>query len=160
MGLFELLFKRRRFLPLYERVWDAVSPHLAITAGPEEPIPHRLACFYYGSVVYASVYQTALAAGMSTSSGYALARLHLGKYPFDGDLGTAVDALFTADAGSPERRWGDTLQDRLGRIVAAVKAGGAAAASGVATELEALAEDFATLAFGGGDLYPPHPPEV
>jgi hypothetical protein len=159
MGLVDLFCKRRKFLPLFEQVWAAVSPHLAITAGPEEELAHRLDCFYYASVVYASVYQAALAAGMSTSTGHSLARIQLGKYPFESDLAPAVDALFSADAGSRERDWAEALQATLGRIVAGV-AGGDLAATAVVAELEELERRFAALGFAGGELYPPRAPAV
>lgn len=160
MGLFELLLKRRRFLPLFERVWDVVSPHLAITAGPEAPVAHRLACFYYGSVVYAGVFQAARAAGMSPSSGHALARLQLGHYPFDAALKDAVDDLFTAAAGTPEGTWSETLTASLSRIVALVKGGGDGADHAVAAELEALERRFGELGLGGGGLYPASSSEI
>lgn len=149
MALFEVLFKRRRFLPIHQRAWEAITPHLAIGAGPEDERAHRLECFHYASVVYTSVYQAALAAGMSTSTGHSLARLHLGKYPFDGALCDAVDAAFSADPGSSERRWAEALKTRLERVVAAPAT--------VADELAALREVFADLDFAATGLYPPIP---
>ena len=157
MGLFELLLKRRKFLPLFDKVWTAVSPHLAIAAGPEQAVAHRLACFHYAGVVYASVYRAALAAGMSSSTAFPLARLQLGKYPFDDALEAAVDALFSADEGSRERRYAVALEEHLGRIVAAVATTGTPPEAEIAAELTALERRFAELDFAAGGLYPPLP---
>jgi len=158
MALFEVLFKRRRFLPLYERLWQAVSPHLAITAGPDDPTAHRLACFHYASVIYACVFQAALAAGMSTSTAFSLARIHLRKCPFDSDLAGAVDGIFSAEEGSRERRYAETLQATLGRIAAAIAGPEGAAATAVKEELEELERVFAALDFAAEGPYPPDQP--
>ncbi len=155
MVLFEVFLKRRRFLPLYEKVWQAISPHLAIATAAEDEVAHRLDCFYYASVVYSAVYQSAVAAGMSTSTAFKLARLHLGKYPFDAGLREAVDAIFPADEGSRERRYAEQLQATVGRIAAGAAGAREVAAAETAEELAGLARFFAGLEFAAGGLYPP-----
>jgi len=153
MTLYDLFSKRRRFLPLYERAWQAIESHLAIKAGAEDAIPHRLSCFFYASVVYSLVYQSAVAAGMNTSSAYSVTRIQLAKYPFDAELRHAVDAIFPADEGSRERRFADHLQQTVGRIVAAVQAGGVDDID-VGAELADLERFFAEQRFGDEGVTP------
>jgi hypothetical protein len=153
MVLFEVFLKRRRFLPLHEKVWQAISPHLAIGAAEDDEVAHRLDCFYYASVVYSAVYQSAVAAGMSTSTAFKLARLHLGKYPFDAKLREAVDAIFPAEEGSRERRYAEQLQATVGHIAAGVAAAaGKTSAADAGGELAGLARFFAGLDFAAGGL--------
>jgi len=155
VGLFEVLAKRRKFLPLYEQVWAFIKPHLTINPNPANEITHRLECFYYASVVYSSVYQAALAAGMSTSSAYSLARIQLRKCPFDSALTDAVDGLFVAEAESREQRFAEQLQATIGRIAAAAVGSPGAPSVDPASELEGLARAFADYDFAAEGIYPP-----
>jgi len=117
MSLFEVLFKRRRFLPLHQRLWQEISPHLLITvAAEDDPAAHRRECFFYAAVVHASVYVAALEAGMSTSTGYSLARIQLRKCPFDDELLERVDALFSAEHGSAAQLFAERLLETVGSI--------------------------------------------
>lgn len=155
MTLFDLFSKRRKFLPLYEKVWSAIEPYLAIKAGPEDEVAHRLGCFFYASTVYSVLYQTAIAAGMSSSSAFSMTRIQLSKYPFDASLRNAVDVLFSADAGGRERHYADRLQAAIGQIVVAIKAGQNATAAGVQDKMAGLEQFFAEQDFARDGLYPP-----
>lgn len=155
MTLFDLFSKRRRFRALYDRVWAAIEPNLAIKAGPELPEAHRLACFYYASVVYAIVYQSALAAGMSTSSAFSVARIHLSKYPFDAALRGTVDRSFSADAGLRERDFSERLQATIEPLVTAARAGRQADPTDVAGQLATLEETLAGLDLRFAEPDPP-----
>jgi len=155
MTLFDLFSKRRKFLPLYEKVWSAIEPYLMIKAGPEDEIAHRLDCFYYASTVYSILYQTAVAAGMSSSSAFSMTRIQLSKYPFDASLRHAVDVLFSADAGEKERTYADRLQATISQIVVAIKTGQDAVAAGVGDKMTGLEQFFAAQDFAAAGLYPP-----
>jgi len=155
MSLFNILSKRRKFIPLYEQVWQAITPQLTISAGPEDEIAHRLECFFYAGILYSAVYQSAMASGMNSSSAFSVARIQLEKSPFDSALCQAVNEIFSADSGSPERRYADRLQEAVGRIVATITSGQDAPAVLVAAELEELAQFFSAEEFAREGLYPP-----
>lgn len=153
MGLFEVLFKRRKFLPIHERLWQVLSPHLGISVGPEDDADgYRRECFFYAGVVYASVYQAALSAGMSTSTGFSLARIQLRKCPFDSHLLDEVDAMFTADMGSEERQFADRLLETVGEIAAGMNGAGSSPSVEAATALQALQQFFSGLGFLPGSV--------
>jgi len=157
MALFDIFSKRRTFLPIYEQAWAAIRPHLRPAPAGEDEAAARLALFYLASILYSTVYQSCVAAGMTTSSAYSMARGHLAKSPFEEELRLAADAIFLAEEGSRERRYADVLQATVARIVTALAAGRPLEAAAVEAELAELRRFFTASDFGRDGLYPPLP---
>ncbi|AMV71561.1 hypothetical protein JCM30471_03850 [Desulfuromonas carbonis] len=157
MALFDIFSKRRTFLPLYEQAWAAIRPHIMPEPAGEDEAAARLALFYLASILYSTVYQACVAAGMTTSSAYSMARGHLAKSPFAEELRLAVDAIFLAEEGSRERRYADVLQATIARIVSALAAGHPLAVAAIEAELAELRRVFAASDCGRDGLSP-HPP--
>lgn len=155
MALFDIFSKRRTFLPIYEQAWAAIRPHIVPEPAGEDEVAARLALFYLASILYATVYQACLAAGMTTSSAYSMARGHLAKSPFEEELRVAVDGIFHTEEGSRERRYADVLQATVARIVTAIVAGRPLEVAAVKAELMELGRFFAAIDFGRNGLYPP-----
>ena len=157
MALFDIFSKRRTFLPIYQQAWAAIRPHLAPEPAGDDEVAARLALFYLASLLYSTVYQACVAAGMTTSSAYSMARGHLSKAPFGEDLRLAVNAIFLAEEGSRERRYAEVLQASVARVVMAIAAGRPLEGVAVKAELMELARFFAAIDFARDGLYPPAP---
>ncbi len=125
MYIFEIFLKRRRYLAVFEKAWQLVSSRIAYPPGTGEEPEQKLV--YFGVLSYATVFQSALAAGMSSSAGHYLARMQIRKYQFDSAIAEAVNAVFSPSEDG-DQDYAGLFQARIGAVVQAVAAGGDAAA--------------------------------
>lgn len=78
---------------------------------------------YYGLMTYAAVFESALAAGMSTSAAHHLARLQVGKYKFDPLITKAVGGVFADAETAQEQAYADFFLSHMAQVIASVQTG-------------------------------------
>jgi len=125
MYALEIFLKKRKFSAIYKTVWPLVSAHVTYPPGTEGEPEQKLA--FFGALSYGTVYQCALAAGMSTSAAHYMARLLLRNLKFEGWMNEAVIAIF-APSDEAERAYADAFLSRVASLVETLRAGGDAAA--------------------------------
>ncbi len=125
MYALEIFLKKRKFSAIYKTVWSLVSAHVTYPPGTEDEPVQKLV--FFGALSYGTVYQCALAAGMSTSAAHYMARLLLRNLKFEGWMNEAVIAIF-APSDAAERAYADAFFGRIASLVETVRAGGGAAA--------------------------------
>ena len=141
MILFEVFKKRRKYEPILRQVWDRISPELVYPPIAETEPEQKLA--FFGLVSYATVYQSALAAGMSPSAGHYLARMQLGKYKLDPLILQVVESTFSGFDSAEEQVYADFFCSRLAEVITMVTTG----AGDVDALLRELAEGFRKVEF-------------
>ncbi|HKJ04319.1 MAG TPA: hypothetical protein VJ974_01890 [Geopsychrobacteraceae bacterium] len=121
MILFEVLRKRGRFGPILERTWKRIGTDIPYPPVTEQNPAQRL--IYFGMIAYALVYESALAAGMSTSAAHYLARMQIGKYNLDKASTSVVEGFFSGCETKDEQAYADFFLTRMGTIIKMVESG-------------------------------------
>ncbi|WP_298037982.1 hypothetical protein [uncultured Desulfuromonas sp.] len=125
MIVFEIFRKRRTFAAIFNKVWPLVSAYIPYPPDIGDEPEQQLV--FTGALVYGTVYQSALAAGTSTSAAHYLARMHLRNYKFDSAVSESITEIFAGSDDAEEQEYTDLFQTRLGGIVETVRAKGDAA---------------------------------
>ncbi len=118
MLLFEIFRNRRKFTSNFEKAWPLISSNVVYPPGTGDEPAQKLV--FFGALAYGAVYQTALAAGTSTSAAHYMARMHLRKYKFESFISEAVTAIFAASDNDEEQKYGAFFLDRIGCMVQTV----------------------------------------
>ena len=99
MILLEVFKKRRLYEPILQKTWDRISTDIPYPPVVEEEPAQKLV--YFGIVAYATVFESAMAAGMSPSAGHYLARMQIGKYTCQIMSGVAITFTSRVFCGVP-----------------------------------------------------------
>ncbi len=118
MYILEIFRKRRKFTAIFEKAWQLISSNIAYPPNTSDEPAQKLV--FFGALAYGAVYQSALAAGMSTSAAHYLARMHMRKYKFENFLTEAVDAIFAASDDEEEQKYSTFFLDRIRDMVQTV----------------------------------------
>lgn len=156
MYILDIFFKRRKFIELFEQTWKAIGDKLSLARGTEDETEAQLELFYFVSVVYSSVFHTALAAGMSASSAHYLARLQSKKSKVDQTIVMAVEKMFSTPEGKKQDEYVALTNAKIKPIVAALQ--GVAPAQGdgeLQASLDELRQSVEDVGFTADELFAP-----
>jgi hypothetical protein len=135
MILFDIFFKRGRFTEIYHRCWQALNPHLGLSADPDDAIARQRESFFFVSMVYGVVLQAALAAGMKEDAARHLARVQTRKCPLESDVLEQVCRLIAIPETTDEQLFETLLNARLAKLAEKAKS----------TDFDPEADDYAML---------------
>ena len=121
MYLLEIFLKKRKVSAVYKTVWPLLSAHITYPPGTDDEPEQRLV--FFGALAYATVYQSSLAAGMSTSAAHYMARMMLRNLKFDEWMNEAIVAIFAPHDDEAQAYASDFLA-RVGSLVETVRARG------------------------------------
>ena len=121
MLLFEVMKNRRKLEPIIQQTWKRIGTDIPYPQAAEEDAEQKL--IYFGMIAYALVYQSALAADLSTSAAHYLSRMQVGKYKLGKSATKQVEEIFTGHENEEERAYADYFLTRLNRIIKMVKDG-------------------------------------
>jgi hypothetical protein len=141
MIIFEIFKKSRSFEPILKKTWQRISTDIPYPPLAEDDPRQKL--LYFGMLAYAAVFESALAAGMSTSAAHYLARMQIGKYKLGKPISRAVADVFSGHESDEERAYAEFFLTRLAGIIAMVRAG----EGDVAPIMRELAQGFRRATF-------------
>jgi hypothetical protein len=144
MYYLEIFLKKRKFSAIYTPAWTRLSAHITYPPDTEDAPEQRLA--FFGALSYATGYQSALAAGMSTSAAHYLARVLLRKFKFEEWLNEALIALFAPDDEGAQA-YADGFLARVGALVERVCSGEGMAEPAVELAMVDLSEFYRKVSF-------------
>ncbi len=128
MYILEIFLKKRKFSTIYKAAWPLISTHIIYPPDTDEEPEQRLV--FFGALTYATVYQSCLAAGMSTSAGHHLARILLRNLKFEEWINEAIIDIFAPD-DEQAQAYTAGLFSRVGSLIDSVRTGGDAAADDI-----------------------------
>lgn len=121
MLLFEVMKNRRKLEPIIQQTWKRIGTDIPYPQAAEEDADQKL--IYFGMIAYALVYQSALAADLSTSAAHYLSRMQIGKYKLGKPVTKQVEEIFTGHDTEEEQAYADFFLTRLAQIINMVKSG-------------------------------------
>ncbi len=119
MYILDIFFKRRKFIAIFEKTWQSIGDKISLVQGAEDEAEAQLELFYFVSVVYCSVFHSALAAGMSESSAHYLARIQTKKSKVDESIVTAVEEMFSTPEGEQQQTYVQLANAKIAPMVSA-----------------------------------------
>ena len=119
MYILDIFFKRRKFINIFEKTWQAIGDKISLVQDSEDEKETQRELFYFVSVVYCSVFQSALAAGMDESSAHYLARIQTKKSKVDGEIVSAVEKMFSTPENDQQQSYVDLAHKQIGPIARA-----------------------------------------
>jgi hypothetical protein len=123
MYIVEIFTKKRRFSAVYKAVWPLISAGIAYPPETENEPKQKLV--YFGALSYGTVYQSALAAGMTTSAAHYMARMLLRNLKFDNWMTEAIIAIF-APSDEEERAYAAAFLATIASLIEMIRARGEA----------------------------------
>jgi hypothetical protein len=121
MYIVEIFTKKRRFSAVYKAVWPLISAGIAYPPETENEPEQKLV--YFGALSYGTVYQSALAAGMTTSAAHYMARMLLRNLKFDDWMTEAIIAIF-APSDDEERSYVASFLATIASLIEMIRARG------------------------------------
>jgi hypothetical protein len=121
MYIVEIFTKKRRFSAVYKAVWPLISAGIAYPPETENEPKQKLV--YFGALSYGTVYQSALAAGMTTSAAHYMARMLLRNLKFDNWMTEAIIAIF-APSDDEERSYVASFLATIASLIEMIRARG------------------------------------
>jgi hypothetical protein len=121
MYIVEIFTKKRRFSAVYKAVWPLISAGIAYPPETENEPEQKLV--YFGALSYGTVYQSALAAGMTTSAAHYMARMLLRNLKFDDWMTEAIIAIF-APSDDEEQKYVASFLARIASLIETIRARG------------------------------------
>lgn len=121
MIIFEVFKHRRKLEPIIQQTWKRIGTDIPYPPIAEEDPKQKL--IYFGMVAYAMVYESALAAEMSTSAAHYLSRMQIGKYKLGKPVTQEVEGIFTGHETEEAKIYADFFLTRLAQIIKMVKTG-------------------------------------
>ena len=141
MILLEVFKKRRLYEPILQKTWDRISTDIPYPQVVEEEPAQKLV--YFGIVAYATVFESAMAAGMSPSAGHYLARMQIGEYKLDKLITQAVESIFSGFDAEEEQAYADFFLTRLAQVIKMISV----EQGDVAPVMQELAQGFKNVTF-------------
>lgn len=111
----EVFRKRGKYSPIFDATWQRVSAEMTFPEIAEEDPDQKLV--YIGMIAYAAVYESALAADMSTSAAHYLARTQMKHYKLSKPISKAVDWFFSGTDDPQNQAYADLLRKYFAQIV-------------------------------------------
>ena len=121
MLFFEVMKHRRKLEPIIQQTWKRIGKDIPYPQVAEDNAEQKL--IYFGMIAYAMVYESGLAAGMSTSAAHYLSRMQVGKYKLGKSTTRVVEDIFTGHENDDEKIYADFFLTRLAQIIKIVKSG-------------------------------------
>ena len=144
MILVEVFKHRRKLEPIIQQTWKRIGTEIPYPPIAEDDPEQKLT--YFGMVAYAVVYQSALAAGMSTSAAHYLARMQIGKYKLGKPITKVVESIYTGHETAEDKACADFYLTRMAQIIDMVKTGDGE----IDAVLQELAKAYQSTAQGKG----------
>jgi hypothetical protein len=145
MYILEIFLKKRKFSSIYKTAWPLLSAHVIYPPGTDDAPEQRLV--FFGALSYAAVYQSSLAAGMSTSAAHYMARVFLRNFKFEEWINEAIIAIF-APADDEAQAYASGFLARVGSLMEMVRAGGdAAGPADIEPAMAELSESYRKVTF-------------
>ena len=117
----EVFRKKKKMAPILNSCWPVLTDAMPYPAGAETEPAQKLV--YFGMMTYAIVYESAIAAGMSSSAAHYLARLQLGKCKLGDAVTGVVESTFSGFDTDEERAYADFFHSRVGQAIEKIMAG-------------------------------------
>jgi hypothetical protein len=136
MYVIEIFTKKRRFSAIYKTVWPLISASITYPPATENEPEQKL--IFFGALTYGTVYQSALAAGMTTSAAHYMARMLLRNLKFDDWMTEAVIAIFAPSDDEEEQTYAASFLTRIASLIETIR--GRPDAIGAAETADAMLE--------------------
>jgi hypothetical protein len=121
MIVIEVFRKKKKMEPILNRCWSRLTNDMPYPAVADEDPVQKLV--YFGLIAYATVYEAAIAAGMSSSAAHYLARLQLGKCKLGQPVTNVVEATFSGFDSEEKRQYAAVFHTHIGQAIEKILAG-------------------------------------
>ena len=111
----EVFRKRKKMEPILNRCWPALTTDLPYPAVVGQEPAQKLV--YFGLITYATVYESAVAAGMSSSAAHYLARLQVGNCKLGQPVTGIVESTFSGSDEEDVRLYAEGFHSRIGEAI-------------------------------------------
>ncbi len=132
----EVFRKKKKMEPILQKCWPVVSERLVYPQVVDRDPPQKLV--FFGLMTYATVYEAASAAGMSSSAAHYLARMQLGKCRLGEAVEKVVESTFSGFDSEEEQAYADLFHDTIARVIEKITAD----ETELDAELQKLADGF------------------
>jgi len=155
MYILDIFFKRRKFMAIFEENWKVIGQHISLSRGGDGGADPQLELLYFSSIIYSTVYHSALLAGMTTSSAHYLARIQIKKSKIDPSIIAVAQDFFASPDDEKLKKYAARLDESIKPIFAAVKLLNSTAESSELKQLlDGLHQYFRQCEFDVTDLFP------
>ena len=132
----EVFRKKKKMEPILQKCWPVITANLPYPPAAEQEPAQKLV--YFGLITYATVFESAVAAGMSSSAGHYLARMQLEKCDLAATVNGLVESTFSGFDSDEEQAYVDFFHSRISQAITRIMAGD----ENIDTFRQELAEHF------------------
>ncbi len=111
----EVFRKKKKMEPILNKCWSMITDDMPYPPVAEQEPVQKLV--YFGVIAYATVFESATAAGMSSSAGHYLARMQLGKCKLGELVTERVEATFSGFDTDAEQEYADFFHRQIGQAI-------------------------------------------
>ena len=137
----EVFKKKKKMAPIQNKCWPVITNDMPYPPAAEQEPAQKLV--YFGVIAYATIFESATAAGMSSSAGHYLARMQIGKYKLDKLISQAVESVFSGFDTEEEQAYADFFLTRLAQVIKMVSV----EEGDIALVMQELAQGFKSVTF-------------
>jgi hypothetical protein len=116
----EVFKKKKKMAPIMNKCWPIITSDMPYPPMAEQEPAQKLV--YFGVITYATVFESATAAGMSSSAGHYLARMQLGKCALGEVVTEHVESTFSGFDTDAEQEYVDFFHSHIGQAIERIMA--------------------------------------
>lgn len=116
----EVFRKKKKMEPIFNKCWPVITNDMPYPPVAEQEPAQKL--IYFGVITYAAVFESATAAGMSSSASHYLARMQLGKCALGEVVTESVESIFSGFDTDSEQEYADFFHRQISQVIEKIMA--------------------------------------